>query len=497
MQDIYPHQIEVAQKIANNFKNGKLVNLLVAPMQWGKTGTVFHAATIASHDNPLLDRENIWCITGLMDNEWKSQLYRHFPEELHTQILHTGDLTSQVRLNQVPKIRRAIVIIDEAHMASSKDTMLFKWLKMSGCLDLKNLSLNHIRLILTSATPSNLETDLRAWDNDKTAITFVRNNEYYGYKSPFDLNLRQGEKLYDGCIREQNIQILKNTIENYIAQHDTPKYHLIRTTVDILTNRILLLADEIGLPVLRYYGDNIVNLNNPPEENTIVIIKNRLRAAKSISDEWIGVIHTNISNDYTIEAQGLVGRMCGWNKNSDPLIICNVDSITKWIRTMVNGYEYLCNHHSFRTSKITINHDHQITRYIPSFIHPSFVKGVSVKTSMTTMNDEMICTKICDSYEPIDDNDLERFIDKHKLHRYKFVHDNNYKTREDVLSNIPRYLTVKSPIRLYRIENGSSIICYMSEYISTTKKRIDIIQGGRYTTSRRRDLLLFRFAARN
>jgi translation initiation factor 2 beta subunit (eIF-2beta)/eIF-5 len=490
---IYPHQEEMAVKLVNHFKKGKLVNLLIAPMQWGKTGTVLRTVEILCEKDSRFKLDNVWCITGLSDNEWRTQMKERFPPKIHKNILHTFNLKSQLSKNRLPTIRDGIVIIDEAHLASSKNTMVYQWLKATGCLDLKCLIDRNIRLILTTATPSVLEKDILSWPKQIAAVTRVISDDYPDYRSPMDLNLIQGRKLYyRGLIDRDQVDVLFETIRDYINRHIVSKYHIVRITQKSVMNYISDIAEQYGYDIMYHFGGFNVDFDRQPENDTIVFLKNKLRAAKTVSDEWIGVIHTNCCDDYAIESQGLVGRMCGWNKIGDPTIICNLESLQIWTLSNMEGFDFIVKECDVKSSRFRCKNG-KIQRYLSSIMTPSYVKGL---VSNDSINDsDIISEKVYGYYNAYDHDDLCRFIYANQLDTYDMTVDYANITLRDIIKNVSRFLRAHSPLRLYKYDDRY-VVAYYCENVYLSKKREDIIKGGRYRLSRRQSVIQYRLAWR-
>ena len=64
-------------------------------------------------------------------------------------------------------------------------------------------------------------------------------------------------------------------------------------------------------------------LMTAPSKHTIIIVKNMWKAAKTVVCDNIGVIITGFSDSPAVEAQGLVGRICGHKKPRDIRVVAS------------------------------------------------------------------------------------------------------------------------------------------------------------------------------
>jgi hypothetical protein len=81
-------------------------------------------------------------------------------------------------------------------------------------------------------------------------------------------------------------------------------------------------------------------------KHTIIIIKNKWRASKSISDKYIGVVHdrfTKLKPQFAVEVQSLAGRMIGHGKMKSkykPIIYCQKKCIYSYIDLYNMNFNY-------------------------------------------------------------------------------------------------------------------------------------------------------------
>ena len=82
---IYPEQKKYSLDILDAFKKGIHLTTFVAPVQWGKTGVILSLIhECCTSDEVFINPNNILLLTGMSDNEWKSQTQSRMIRELRS-----------------------------------------------------------------------------------------------------------------------------------------------------------------------------------------------------------------------------------------------------------------------------------------------------------------------------------------------------------------------------------------------------------------------------
>lgn len=358
---IYPEQEFEGFRIFTAFL-AAYVNVVtfVAPMQWGKTGAILDTAYrmikpvrkdggAYCHIHP----ENVFVITGMSDNEWREQTKDRFPKQWAKNIVHRGNLK---KIDERMKtIENALIVIDECHFGTSTGTIVQKKItEWFGLPDAKQLVDRNIRILQTSATPDNIILSAESWSAKSEQVNHVRmtpttiSDSYTGVHTFF----REGRIHESVDISEYtNFGVLANAIRHF----DTPKFHIFRIatkrgkqaqTIDNI-NRFSV---DNGYELKHHDSDKrIINpeklLSVQPKKHTIILIKGFWRAAKTLPDDHIGIVHEYKADEKsdTTEAQGLIGRLCGYGCRTGvqgPKVFCSVDSAERYARLVDSGFDY-------------------------------------------------------------------------------------------------------------------------------------------------------------
>ena len=114
---------------------------------------------------------------------------------------------------------------------------------------------------------------------------------------------------------------------------DQPKYHIIRTshsfyhTLTILHfKRVFKNADFLSDVDM----DDL--LSRPPKRHTFIFIKEKLRCAKTLQKDHLGVLYERITDKPQMDTiiQGLVGRLTGYHKNLNSVVFSNIDLVKEY-----------------------------------------------------------------------------------------------------------------------------------------------------------------------
>jgi len=346
---VYPSQKETAIHIQTQFVLGKQFVTLIAQFQWGKTGTILELViNMCTHPDESISclYTNVFILTGMSDLDWKEQTKNRMPHIFHENILHLPDIKKNVE--KLSQARDALIIIDECQIANGDKQTIAKVFQDSGLLNTENLLKRNIKIVQVSATPDNALYDTKHW-GDKHEKVFGKIPESY-------LSLEEivNSGRFFSKLDLKNPLEVNNLCEKIKETFDTNKYHLIRSVVgDTYTEikeNFSIICGENNWHLIEYNYDspeiNITEtLDCEPSTHTFILIKNKLRAAKSISDIHIGVVHeSNAKNKSdSSELQGLLGRMCGHNKirgPKGPLIFGDYDTVRRYIELHNNDFNF-------------------------------------------------------------------------------------------------------------------------------------------------------------
>lgn len=121
-------------------------------------------------------------------------------------------------------------------------------------------------------------------------------------------------------------------IGNYI---DQPKYHIIRTSHSFYHNLTVLHFKRV-FKNADFLSDADMDdlLVKAPLRHTFLFIKEKLRCAKTLVKDHLGVLYERITDKPQMDTilQGLVGRLTGYHKNKNSVVFSNIDLVKEYKR---------------------------------------------------------------------------------------------------------------------------------------------------------------------
>jgi hypothetical protein len=352
----FPNQENTADEILKFFKKPKSVMAtLIAEPQSGKTGIAVDLVYKLSRQKstrrifrgkPIIDYNNIFVISGMNDLGWRDQTRERFPYSIKTRIYHRSDLGKFAIEFKACTGKRCLIILDECHIAAKSGQILAGLFVDLGLTNVKTLRAKGHKIIQISATPDATLVDARTWGPRAHRV-------FIPATPPSYTGVRQFKA--KGCFKELvNLSDLKNIylMFGYFYTVERPQYHLFRLN-NCGNDNIVIRANFIRMAranncdIVEYDSshmneDKINMLDTEPEKHTIVMLKRRLGAAKTVNTEHVGIVYET-ARDSSSEIQGLVGRMCGhhWEGRGHlPVIYCSLLAVNNYITLIENNFDY-------------------------------------------------------------------------------------------------------------------------------------------------------------
>ena len=355
---VYMNQRECANNILKEFNDNKrrAITLIALP-QVGKTGTFLYTAIQAilnPNDKQMFLPENIYIITGLSDIYWLQQTKNDMTDELKNNVYHLNTIKKLIPIIKTKINTRILLIIDECHIASSKDQTidnLFSQLQIGeeniGDVYENFSSNNTVYFLNVSATPSAILYDMSKWGDNHCIVYLEPSSLYVGFQTFIDEN--RIESIDNNMI---SYDFLNNKFKSIVSnRYMKPKYHIFRISGINQDNRSIIEKWAVKNNYdVEYYDTENKNsnisiddlLDIKPKKHTFIIIKNFWRAGKRMNDSNIGVAYEcNVDINFDVTAQGLIGRFCGNDKRKlpdidTPYFFCNVKTIKEYL-TFINS----------------------------------------------------------------------------------------------------------------------------------------------------------------
>lgn len=394
-------QNSVAEEIVDAFlcKDKKLVTLIAQP-QWGKTGTVVSTAfQLCTHSDleRIVYPENVFILTGLCDKEWEIQTKSRMLPQFKDGVYHRGMIGGIT--DKLSTITNALIVIDECHYASSTLQTITTVFKEAGLLDIDRLTQDNIFILQTSATPDNVLVDSKSWGDHHLTITPTADKTltYTSFKC-----FMKGNRIKD-TVDLTKAEQAEDLFDDMLTFKD-PKYHVIRvprkgtnTNKDQILENIKAFCEDHSFQLLEHHSKKkIVDidtlLHKKPRRHTVILVVDYWRAAKTLPDDHLGVVHERLVNkpSSTTVIQSLAGRCVGHNKRvKDGVIIyTHKKSIEQYIELVDKNFDY--QEIKYYSTGISTNGQGKITTK-ESYAHTC--EGIEHKRT-ESKNNNQICWKL-------------------------------------------------------------------------------------------------------
>jgi hypothetical protein len=340
--------VTAAKRIMKKFiTNYEIV--CMAEMQSGKTEVMARLVYLINNHNDELkdlginiDRHNVNVILCTSSINLKGQLKEKLNKISH-KIHHLKDLEKYVKNGSEYESELSImadhglIIFDECHADAEEQKIIDLFRKKIEELAKHNKT--EYYMIGFSATP--YEQIFAGYEK----VIMEPGDGYYGLKQIFESEVPlifQAKNLFD------NEECKKLFTEIIIANF----YYIFRLPTDKNA------SDHMQLNIIKQFRDQgykidthiydmsykipINNLlNEPPLKPTVIFIKSKLRMGEYLNTKYVYLVHDDPSNSYTsTTVQSLLGRCCGYNKQSHKTIIyCDYQKAWQHHEWIENDYD--------------------------------------------------------------------------------------------------------------------------------------------------------------
>jgi len=355
---IFPNQDYFGKEIAAEFMDRKILSILaLALTQSGKTGSMLgvikHCLAEPSLAVPM---ENIFVITGYSSTEWVEQTQSRFPEDLKERVFHRNRLASFVK--EVKHLNNVLILMDEIQIAFGDKQSIHNAFMEAGLMSKEQLYARDVKIVQFTATPRNTD-NFRKHSFSKIVLM----TPPPGYISIFQLMETNRVRLYKdvcGAMKEVNYSDVNwkdpstampvlPAVENNIKELDigeVPRYHIVRTgrlqmhDVTIL-NFMKVFPDAAMMSEMDIDLDEV--LNQKPEKHTFIFIKDKLRCAKTLHKEHLGILYDRMTQKTSMNSvvQGLAGRLTGYHTNQHSIVYTSPPMIRKYFNLWTAQFEGL------------------------------------------------------------------------------------------------------------------------------------------------------------
>ena len=341
-EQTFENQKSFGKKISNMFEqDNSLYNVLaMAPTQSGKTGSMIAVVYEFFQSHSLrLPKNNVFIFTGLSSIDWLEQTKKRFPSWLHPHIYHRNNVNTMIE--ELKRLKNTLIIIDECHIAEKETQTLGKLFDECNYKDTNHIYKTNTKIIQFTATPNKLYNRFKELKDMGHGIAHMDVPESYLSVD----KLKEQNRVYEaldlcGVMDKDDLTNINKDVYENIRNLDIhlkqlqPCYHIIRTPRGNLHNIVIQNFKKV------FENENYLYISEPsmnqgefdklllvsPEKHTFVFIKDKLRCAKTIHHEFVGILYDRVVQN-PIESsvlQGLLGRLTGYHHNKKAVVyICD------------------------------------------------------------------------------------------------------------------------------------------------------------------------------
>ena len=335
----FENQRKFGMDIAKDFKDNKkrISAVAIAPTQSGKTGSMLAMVqSFMLFEETRLPLENVFICTAHSDKDWVTQTRDRFPEEMRKNIFHRNNFEKYYDV--IANVQNALIIIDEVQIGNMISQSIYRLFVKTGLFNIENNLIRNIKIVSFTATPKSVVDDFGSWGHHSKVFYMEVPDNYISHSKLLqEKRIIQAKDLcgYNkdtGLIDEKVFENIRD-IRQYMG--DEPKVHIIRTPRGelhevVISNFKKVFCDEnfkfLSEPGL---SPKIKIMETKPEVHTFLFIKDKLRCAKTICKDHLGIMYERFVNKFSVETvvQGLAGRLTGYHNNTNSVVFTSVPAI--------------------------------------------------------------------------------------------------------------------------------------------------------------------------
>lgn len=378
-----PHdnQIEASKEIMMKFKNGINWCILLAQPQVGKTGVMTQINRQLYDPDVLkmcgLNDYGLVILCGMSSTELRNQTMQRLNTgdgEKYTEVLFNKQIQKKLKHKKYIKKYwngKYIIMIDESHYGQDINSSIDKFLlrilfshdkkneiTIDDLINYKKWDNKRVKIVSVSASPFSELENYCKHNNSIGKVILKPGNMYYGIEN--FLNDKKVRNPINFSYSEKCTDFFKQ-FERDIHQK---KFILIRLP-NILKSRMDVIGNikKIGrsfVPKLKFWSYDSGQLNaedvkyidklnekllHEPKYPTVIFILGKLRAGYTLETKNISIVHDNYVSTPKCDVviQSLSGRCCGYDKNNNLKIFCDIESIKKYIEFVKSNFEKVPN----------------------------------------------------------------------------------------------------------------------------------------------------------
>jgi hypothetical protein len=377
---------------------------LAAEMQAGKTGVVTALIRLILSNGARLGigPTRIFILTGMNDNAWKKQTRDRLPAGIRANVYHNGSLNKFPKALQSLKgsgdLRNVLIVLDESHIASAKNNRPQREIynAVNSLCPQEKWQENNIRFLTISATDPAKVLVMRGAETAQV-VRLQTTDAYQSVETLAIAGRVRWLEAHGDLHEDKGITELHRCITTEFS--DAPRYHILRARYGKQEAAIARIRAAFPDCIVQKYDSDeklmsrssaaddastalseIEDINEllsePPAQHTFIVLKNMFYAAKTLNDEYVGVLWDRLGGKDDTNLQSLLGRACGYGKSDRTVVYAARSTVDNYIRF----WRELCSHTDAATVVTGIPVS-KVTRKMPGVVARRAAGGASLSAA--------------------------------------------------------------------------------------------------------------------
>ena len=335
---------------------------LAAEMQAGKSGVVNALIRLVLQNYATLHTgpDRIFVLTGMADDAWRKQTRARVPQKVRANVHHSGGLKkvreALLKLAAKDGLRDLLIVLDESQVAAAganrPNALVYKTIR--ELVPPEQWVERNIRFLTVSATDP---AKVLAMEGCEVPCRVVRLLTTKAYQSVETLKAEKRIRPLDTKEGFGNIGSTPKSLtelKRAVGTYTTPLWHILRPTMGKTSEVEWMLRKEFPEARIVTWDSKIratagdeedseateelkdINdlLSTAPATHSFVLLKNMFYAAKTLNDEFVGVLWDRMGaavGGDNARLQSLLGRACGYGKSKRTVIYTSLETVERYL----------------------------------------------------------------------------------------------------------------------------------------------------------------------
>lgn len=335
---------------------------LAAEMQAGKSGVMnaLIRLVLQNYGRLSISPDSIFVLTGMSDDAWRKQTRARLPKDVRANVHHSGGLKkvreALLKLHAKDGLRNLLIVLDESQVAAASgnrpNTLVYHTIR--ECVKPEQWVERNIRFLTVSATDPAKVMAMEGCEVPCRVVRLLTTKDYQSVETLKEEKRIRPLDTKDGFGNIGSTPKSMTELKRAVGTYTTPLWHILRPTMGKTTEVEWMLrkefpearivawdskvrataGDEEDSEVTEEMKDINDLLSVAPATHSFVLLKNMFYAAKTLNDEFVGVLWdrmgATVGGD-NARLQSLLGRACGYGKSKRTVIYTSLETVDRYL----------------------------------------------------------------------------------------------------------------------------------------------------------------------